>query len=278
MVSVTILSAFLGDPEDDTATYSPPKESELARPACQFPKHERVCLPNATDTTELGIQFDGIENAVIPGDCATLDPYCRFSFAHDEVVLLYWPANVSTVEYPPDQTRFPLSGQESHSSRRTAVIPAVAFRGRDLYRAGVSTLGGPVWCFDHSYIIPSTMKGPFTFTSPTIYLAHHPITVDYIDETDYMSFTSRQSVRPPGIVGLKPADVSSFVPLHPTYNDTQYANPVANGKFQEPRSLEWTTAPFNFADLRDPVPARQYFDARWEDCWGGADSLRNNHR
>ena len=214
--------------------------------------------------------MDEHDNVFIAGGCVTLAPMCYVALAHDEVVLFYWPANASTVEDRLDQTLSPASGEDSHSSRRIAVIPAVTFRGRDLYLDSVSTFGEQVDHYEKPYINRSTMKGPFTFTSPTIYLAHHAITFDYSNEVEPRSFSAAsRSVRPAGVIGLKSADVSSVVPLHPTYNnDTEYASLVANGKFKAPPTNMWTTLPVNFADLQDPVPARQYFDARWEDCWG----------
>jgi hypothetical protein len=253
-----------------TETYPPWKEYPLAKPACQFPKHEPVCLPNATDTTDLRIKLDEHDNVFIAGGCVTLAPMCYVALAHDEVVLFYWPPNGSTVKYGLNQTLSPASGEDSHSSRRIAVIPAVTFRGRDLYLDSVSTFGEQVDHYEKPYINRSTMKGPFTFTSPTIYLAHHAITFDYSNEVEPRSFSAAsRSVRPAGVIGLKSADVSSVVPLHPTYNnDTEYASLVANGKFKQPPIQMWTTVPLNFADLDDPVPARPYFDARWEDCWG----------
>jgi hypothetical protein len=268
LVSVTSSTMFVA--ADPAATYPPWETYQLRKPACQFPKHERVCLPNATDAAELRIHIDQHNSVFITGGCVSVAPECRVVFAHDEVVLFFWPPNVSTVKHGLNQTLSPASGEDSHSSRRIVVTPAVTFRGQDLYHDSVTTLGGPDFHFHKTYITRSTMKGPFTFTSPTIYLAHHPMTFGYTNEVEPRSYSEANwSVRPAGVIGLKSADVSSVVPLHPTYNnDTEYASLVANGKFKAPPTKMWTTLPVNFADLQDPVPARQYFDARWEDCWG----------
>jgi hypothetical protein len=169
-----------------------------------------------------------------------------------------------------NQTPAAIGGQEGRTSPRIAIISAVTFRGQDLHEAAVSLIGGPIDSTVPTYISPFTMQGPFTLTSPTIYLAHHPITFMYLDAVNPENFSTSVGLKPAGLIHLMPEDVSSVVPLHPNYsNDTEYASLVANGKFKSPTvQTNFTTAPFNFADLPDPVPARAYFDARWSDCWG----------
>jgi hypothetical protein len=190
------------------------------------------------------------------------------NFTNLEVVLFYWPPNVSTAEYGPNQTLSPASNQESHSARRVVVIPEVTFRGEDRYLVAQKPFGGTVSSHDHTYIGPSTMTGPFTLTSPTIYMAHHQITYDYLYEYGFVDVTTSQSVRLAGVTGLKLADVSSIVPLLSKYkNDTEYASLIANGKFEPQWNLAWATLPLKVADLQNPVPARSFFDARL-DCWG----------
>jgi hypothetical protein len=127
------------------------------------------------------------------------------------------------------------------------------------------------------------MKGPFTFTSPTIYVAHHPITFSH---TAFVTFPAGSAVFdtiilfpkmnpktiPPGILEVQSTDVFSIRENKRTnLNDFEYASLVANGKYK-PEELDdydprVSTVPFNFANLQDPVPASVYFDAHALDCW-----------
>jgi hypothetical protein len=175
---------------------------------------------------------------------------------------------VSTVEQRINQTSTAISN-EGRRSRRITIISAVTFRGQDLYEAGRSHIRNSYFTQAPTYVSPSTIKGPFTLTSPTIYLAHHPLTFRYNSNIDPESISESQSVKPAKVIHLMPADVSSIIPLHPDYsNNTEYASLMANGKFNVPTNKPIvTTIPLNFANLPDPVPARAYFNARWLNCW-----------
>jgi hypothetical protein len=236
-------------------------------PSCKLPKHYQICKPNATDTTNYKILYEnGVP--VFKGSCFSHEANCYASLTNDEVVLFYWPSNVSTDKCPLNRTSIPTDDQRTLSPPRIAVIPEITFRGQNLYWVGWSDIGGTSRSLKPTHISASVMKGPFTFTSPTIYLAHHPLTFAYVDIMMEEYIISSMSVRPAGIIELKPTDVYSMVPKHPiNRNYTEYVSLVANGKFTEKVPM-MTTVPLNFGDLQDPVPAKAFFDARWGDCWG----------
>jgi hypothetical protein len=254
--------------EFDTSTWVK-KPLTFPPPTCHLHNSQTVCLPNATDTSTINV--DDVDNTIaIHGSCQSPNTECEMEFAHDEVVLIYWPSNVSNVSRDicaPSRT-FTAANETRVNSRRIAILPAITFRGQDLYRLGRSTSGRSFGRPKH--IGTSVMNGPFTFTSPTHYLAHHPLTFTFWDGNGFNFTSSSLSVRPSGIIELHPTNVISHVPKITSYkNDIEYARRVANGEFMHhtPYVHEDYT-PFNFDDLQDPVPARTYFDARYEDCWG----------
>jgi hypothetical protein len=250
----------------------------LALPACPFPQNGRVCLANSTglDTTPLEeIRKSGIlkGDGYVNGSCIYLYQRSCSVSTPGEVVLFYWPRELPTVRNGHNQT-----------SHRVAVVPAITFRGPDLYPLSWSAIGGGrPFGTEIQHIGPETITGPFTFTSPTIYLAHHPVTFAYTSHIGFGDSTESASVMPPGTISLRPQDVSSIIPQRSSYrNGTQYASLVANGKFKGWDPVEFETTPFDFADLQGTVPASAYFDARWHDCWGEQTHCRtitdDNHR
>lgn len=256
-------------------------------PLCALQNAVRRCqptptiAPNGTEFVEPPETENGVP--IIYEDCpGNVRGNCDVHVAHEEVVLFYWPQNITrNFCAPRNQVFTRTNGQQTASSPRVVTIPAVTFRGQDLYWIGWSSIGGSSSFTTPKYVGMSVMNGPFTFTSPTIYLAHHPITFKYADFSNLPSPTSRLSVRSAGIVELKSKDVSSIssgrnpgvdfsaVESDPKY-DMEYASLVAGGKFRKTRGMYGAayTLPLDFADLQDPVPAWAYFDARSDDCWG----------
>jgi hypothetical protein len=128
------------------------------------------------------------------------------------------------------------------------------------------------------------MTGPFTFTSPMVYVAHKAITV--LTPRGYLFMIQQPQngtvhTHPPGIMSLRPEEVFSVRMKH--QDDTkgvQYAQLVANGSYQHLFRAEkapdievvrpwlYEMLPFDFGNLQNPVPANVYYDARAEDCWG----------
>jgi hypothetical protein len=263
------------------------KPLELVEPVCQLPEGERLCQPNVPNLNygpgnnsiynlpdgDTGVGFyDGVPRFY--NFCRTLPGICALETLQQEVVLLYWSQNASTNTCNPTQTFTQSGDQQPVRSAQTAVLEAITFRGQDLYRARETIIGVKTNTWDPEYVSMSVMKGPFTFTSPFIYLAYRPMTFAHFGGIISDILTTSLSTRSAGILTLRPTDMSSLVPAYTNYqNETEYASLVANGKFTKNEDLIYErlppkTMPFNFADLQDPVPARAYFDARTHDCWG----------
>jgi hypothetical protein len=189
----------------------------------------------------------------------------------------------------------------------TYMTNAISFRGQDLYLRSVNgeasydhfrQEANLPWAYGRGegvmvsqtakYVVPSVMRGQFVFTYPTVYLAHREITADIFRETYSLPSSGGElrtlnvsntitTFRPAGIIPLKPEDIQSIrrvIPNNGTGGGLQYAQMVAKGEFRPVITEkigarpEYETRPFDFEHLRDPVPARVYYDARSEDCWG----------
>jgi hypothetical protein len=196
-----------------------------------------------------------------------------------EIVLIYWPPRLASRE---------LCGLNGTLSAQTTQWPkdfptvittdAITFRGQDIYRRydGGHTLPSAN-NRSQLYIGTSVLSGPFTFTSPTVYLAHHQIVASIINRMDI----SLKTLRPAGLLSLKSEQVYSVRPEIPevlSLDGLKYARRVARGDFEgnpmHSLMLDFhtddyaKTLPLDFGHLQNPVPASVYFDARSEDCWG----------
>jgi hypothetical protein len=126
----------------------------------------------------------------------------------------------------------------------------------------------------------SVLKGPFTFTSLTVYLAHHAIVGQTMTQFpgNFTPVWGTTMIRSAGIVPLRADQVSSVRPLRQNalqMSGLAYAQLVANGTYDQAQySNRWEMSSFNFAHLQNPVPASVYYDARSNDCWGG---LKQSH-
>jgi hypothetical protein len=199
----------------------------------------------------------------------------------DEVVLIYWPSStISNDTCALDGTQQLEPDLPQHNSSRIYITSAITFNGQDFYTKGLrgtETKDGKTVTWDtfwrYSYIRTSVMTGPFTFVSPTVYLAHHPI---YARSTiTEVQLYATDTIRPAGIFPLNATDIYSMRPSGgKTRTGNGYAQSVALGQYLNPwpyltcengEREELDT--FNFNNLADPVPASVYFDAR-TDCWG----------
>ncbi|KAF2435290.1 hypothetical protein EJ08DRAFT_692557 [Tothia fuscella] len=248
---------------------------------------------NAEMMTSLGVRTGSIKDSSMTAPCLYAN-YCELSL-QEEVILIHWASDASddrvqALQSPevtqavdmPKITASPTLGQV-----KTIETSALTFRGSDLYLKSVVSEHDGERSTIHveiSTVYSSVLTGPFTFTYPTIYMAHRDITVKRFRGDIYQTVIEGELVatagdefltstnRPAGIMPLRPEQVFSIKPLHGVtgLNEEQYARSVAQGKFRLPSTQDGgeQTLPLNFADLQDPVPASVYFDARWKDCWG----------
>lgn len=185
----------------------------------------------------------------------------------DEVKLIYWGStglNETNLIKPSNRTS------------RTVVTTAITFNGQDLYYRGI--IRGNFTSFpssETSYISQSVMTGDFTFVSPTVYIAHHPIRARISHwKSGGPTTTSTAFLRSSGIIPLNATDVYSYEPYikMEMTGGFSYIQLVAEGRFTTDTNNLWNepysyTRRLNYSDLVDPVPATAYFNARYDDCW-----------
>jgi hypothetical protein len=123
------------------------------------------------------------------------------------------------------------------------------------------------------YDTPQVMTGSFIFEHNNVYLAHRHISVKI---TPWGSSTAeiKRTLSGSGIISLAPEQLYLVRPFDRNINNgIEYARLVAEGLFEPyPHELGEPYAdniqPFDYGHLQNPVPARLYFDARSDDCWG----------
>jgi hypothetical protein len=137
----------------------------------------------------------------------------------------------------------------------------------------------------------TTLEGDFTFTSPSIYVAHHPVTavisdISFRDNGWSLLHTQSIFIKSAGVVPMSPDDIKLIVyhqpgddalfstaietlqPVDSFDGGLKYAQLVAQGQYQPSSIMTAKLVPLNFLNFQNPVPARVYFDARMQDCWG----------
>jgi hypothetical protein len=210
-----------------------------------------------------------------PGQCLT--------DVGEEVILIYWPDSSSSGEAcPSNNTQLSTIAPAKDDLPKTVILSAITFKGQDLYeRATISNGSTYSPRDDRTYIRTSVLTGPFTFVSPTVYLAHHNITVATASSNQNGEYTGYETiVRSAGVFPLRTADIYSMRPTGVDVNrPADFAQQVAGGQDDWERISPWITinpneafrtyeeaVSFDFNNLRDPVPASPYYDARRDDC------------
>jgi hypothetical protein len=204
--------------------------------------------------------------------------------ARDEVVLFYWPKPVSKDVCALDGygTVQPLSLHPTTARRLkspkapfTIVKTAITFRGQELYGPFDNHLSASKFLSTGVIVHSSVMTGNFTFTYPTVYLAHHPVTAAISEFRTLMNDWDayrEELVLTGGVIPLRSEDVSSIYTtfsIEPT--GLAFVSSVISGLYQG--NTEYEGRPIitriDFNHLGDPVPASVYFKAR-SDCWNNA--------
>jgi hypothetical protein len=160
------------------------------------------------------------------------------------------------------------------SSTRTWVRDKITFPAQSLQLRTIIGNNTANW-INTETLAASVLLGPFTFTYPTVYIAHRPITtvLGYLD-TNSSSYYYRYStgIGSAGVIGVASTDVFSAVPeARNTERGLDYARKVANGQF-DPGLFAGEIpsqypAVYDFNDILDPVPAESFFNAKYDDCW-----------
>jgi hypothetical protein len=202
----------------------------------------------------------------------------------DEIVLFFWPEetkqrNICAATWERATPLNPMS---------TLVTSNIEFRGPDVQLLS-SSVRGTAYPGPKALNTPFILSGTWTFTSPTLYVAHRPMTANILFEsitfgdggfTTVKASTNPITFRPSGVFGVKETDLTLLHPVHRNSyvkNGVEYARQVANGEFQPMMTSRWpfdlyTTPvrarPFNPLDIQEPIPASMYFDGKNEECWG----------
>jgi hypothetical protein len=207
-----------------------------------------------------------------------LKDICTLWLDDNEIVLLHWEGTLAS-EDTCDGSNRTLAAVASDTEPVVITTDAITFRGGDLARRAYITSGKTLSETKAEYVQSSVLSGPFTFTSPSVYIAHRAISAYYPDSADNYDVQRGKefTILPDGVMALRQEDVYSGRPIrYYTEDSIHHAQLVAMGKFQPNPDLPkiyHETVPFNFANLIEPIPADAYFDARYKDCYG----IRQTH-
>jgi hypothetical protein len=216
--------------------------------------------------------------------------FCKLEM-DQEILLLYWPQEPRTV----DACGLNIMGGISTSWKSLNLTPkapvtfktnALTFKGQDLYHLGAKS---HFLRHDFNYVHASVMTGPFTFTSPSVYIAHRNITSNVgmwlrlPGENGQLLtriFTLTTSViRSQGVFAVHSTDITTLAweKIGSLTDNIEYAKYRAQGSFLPQEILDereviylgnhWKHRLLDFRDLQTPLPAYLYYDAR-EDCIG----------
>ncbi|KAF2669541.1 hypothetical protein BT63DRAFT_413959 [Microthyrium microscopicum] len=205
-------------------------------------------------------------------------PQCPFVIdcqidMQNEVILLHWPTDEAHTERCAGNSTSSAAKSSGLQFKavtpRIAIMSAITFRGNDLYflEKQASTVGQN-YSETYSYReegqrqFSSILTGPFTFTSPSIYLAHHAIS-----SVNYLEAPQGSIISPAGILTLQPDDIrTARRRQRPNIHQVLSGEWVPSDMDGSGRTQE-DIVPMTWLDAMDPVPASVYFDWR-EDCEG----------
>jgi hypothetical protein len=270
------------------------RDSEYHASTCseKWAKYTSMVL---AEPSQLRHEFDFYAHTTMSGypdlsDCeSNSHNFCVVDPGAD-VMLIYWPPEVTSRDICANGGAGTASTvtPSQIGPKRIAVLPAITLKGPDI----VNNLRGlgPDDLDSFSWPEPEILTGPFTFISPTVYLAHRDIYISTIDRDNFWApgrvpFVEHTK-RAAGIVPLQPSDVFSLRRHHSIPVPPDYPSLVAKGKFNY--TFRWDTEdgwenfnhgggpydilPFDYGNLIEPVPASIYYDARADYCWGGNQS------
>lgn len=159
-----------------------------------------------------------------------------------------------------------VSTTTSYALSRTFSTDAITFRGLELWLEGVIEEPGTT---------SSVLRTNFTFTYPTVYIAHHPIVSSYLSGRRNRP---HRTIIPAGIVPVNATDIYTSSLNIP--DATEWARRIGRGeRIQGPRNLNPPGAlkRLNFSDLQEPAPATAYYSHN-RACWfGGAHCATLTH-
>lgn len=199
--------------------------------------------------------------------------------ARNEIILFYWPEKVSV-----DVCALGGAGTAQTLASRTRptklpdapiiiVTTAITFRGQELYGPfpDPPQTDRALEYLKTASIGPSIFRGNFTFTYPTVYIAHHAITAsvsEFRSNVFNWSVYSETVVLDAGIIPLRSEDVSYvYTSWEREPTGLEFVTSVISSSYQRWYAYDKVTTRLNFGLLSDPVPASAYFKAR-PDCLG----------
>jgi hypothetical protein len=231
-------------------------------------------------------------------DICDVEYDCKIGLS--EVILIYWQDNLVTRDICGGNGHgSSVTAPWGSTLNRTITTDAITFRGQDLYLRSVNSVpiseyppekmgwdvgfvfGDIATNKSERYFTSSVMKGDFTFVYPTVYLAHRPITRQLQMRPRWKgwghnNFAMNKLVRSEGIIPMSSTDVFYMRPINQTMDGLEYAKSVAKGLYRPTLSSDVLGAeskifkilPLDYGNLREPIAASVYYDARMGDCWG----------
>jgi hypothetical protein len=194
----------------------------------------------------------------------------------DEVILFHWPGDFTSNDAAVfNATK--ASTVADNKQPQSVVSSMITFDGQNVYPRGM-LMKGNYTTLQQGYISPYTLTGPFTFTSPTIYLAHRHVKARYTSlraspgDFDMKLPGTTTELRGPGVLAVDAKSIWSLrhFPRN-MMSGVEFAQLVANGNYDPGWGMEepyMQIRPMNFAHLENPVPASVFYEARSEDCFG----------
>jgi hypothetical protein len=135
-------------------------------------------------------------------------------------------------------------------------------------QSAITFKGEDVWLYRNrrrAITTTSVLHGPFYFTSPTVYIAHH----DIVMERKTLGITLQAgTVKTAGVIAVNATDV--YTNHMSISNAHKWASSVSrdrlNNSFKYPST---SLRRMNFADLKNPVPATAYYSHHHHCWWAG---------
>ncbi|KAF1985409.1 hypothetical protein K402DRAFT_422040 [Aulographum hederae CBS 113979] len=186
-------------------------------------------------------------------DCSPSEGYCgQCTLEAGLFDIFFWPPDVTSVDLCGNSGSgmFYTSPPPIATAPVTAVVDKITLASTYIDPDQEYLLGNGSWT--PSSEVVAVITGPFTFTSPSVYIAYHNIRA-----TDLCGTVG--NVHSTGVVGMPPEDVSSVVPHfpHDTRNAIDRASWLANTGFYVPNMFK--EEPVNYAHFVGPVPGIAYY-------------------
>jgi hypothetical protein len=255
VTDVRTYSEYLGYETETIITKSLQPNCEVAEEFCRYIWNsyisKRISATTFTDSFQDDPEF--------PQRPCKMSSQCGIEMG-EELILLHWgTSSKEDSQYSNLPTGF-MHQQKTRTKPRIFVTTAITFQGEELWNRRM---------YGHSITTTSVLRGDFTFTSPTVYIVHHPISMKTRNKGGLPKVQVVGTIRTAGTIAVNTTDIYTAHLMIP--NATEWARSVARGAlklpFDDPPS---TFRRINLTDLQDPVPASAYYSHN-SVCWSAGE-------